>query len=86
MHLMNSASLHGKVTGEGSRAAKLAASKKTPDEIVEELYLLVYCRMPDAAEREIGRKLFAEKEIDRRRATEDLLWALLNTPEFIFKD
>lgn len=86
LHLMNSAALHGKVTGDDSRAAKLAASKKTPDEIVEELYLLVYCRMPKPSEREIGRTLFTEKETTRRQATEDLLWALLNTPEFIFKD
>jgi len=30
--------------------------------------------------------LFAEKDTSRRQAAEDLLWALLNTPEFIFKD
>ena len=32
----------------------------SPEAIVEELYLLVYSRLPDAAEREIGRQLFAE--------------------------
>ena len=34
----------------------------------------------------IGSRLFTEKETSRRQATEDLLWALLNTPEFMFKD
>jgi hypothetical protein len=42
--------------------------------------------LPDEAEREIGRRLFAEPDTTRRRATEDLLWALVNTPEFVFKD
>jgi hypothetical protein len=42
--------------------------------------------LPDEAEREIGRDVFAEPETNRRRATEDLMWALLNTPEFVFKD
>ena len=58
----------------------------TPDQIVAELYLLVYGRLPDVDEVEIGRRVFAEKDVTRRRATEDLMWALINTPEFIFKD
>ena len=28
----------------------------------------------------------AEQNPNRRQAAEDLMWALLNTPEFIFKD
>jgi hypothetical protein len=86
LHLMNSPQLHGRVTSDGGSAAKLAASMLTPDQIVEELYLLVYSRLPDDAEREVGRGLFAEEGISRRQAAEDLLWALLNTPEFSFKD
>lgn len=86
LHLMNAPQLHQKVTSDKGRAAALAASTLTPDQIVEELYLLTYGRFPDAEEREIGRRVFAEKDISRRRATEDLLWALLNTPEFMFKD
>ncbi|MFO0819584.1 MAG: DUF1549 domain-containing protein [Pirellulales bacterium] len=86
LHLMNAPQLHQKVTSDKGRAAALAASTLTPDQIVEELYLLTYGRFPDAEEREIGRRVFAEKDISRRRATEDLLWALLNTPEFMLKD
>ena len=87
LHLMNAPQLHQRVTSDNGRAAKLAADKElSPDQIVEELYLLVYSRLPDEAEREIGRQLFAEKETTRRQAAEDLLWALLNTPEFMFKD
>ena len=86
LHLMNAPQLHQRVTADSSRAAQLAASNKLPDDIVEELYLLVYSRPPEAGEREIGRELFAEKETSRRQAAEDLLWALLNTPEFMFKD
>ena len=45
-------------------------------------------RFPDAAEREFGNKLFeaASDQTGRKQAAEDLLWALLNTPEFLFKD
>ncbi|HEX5106541.1 MAG TPA: DUF1549 domain-containing protein, partial [Pirellulaceae bacterium] len=86
LHLMNAPQLHKRVTSDDSRAAQLAASQLSPDQIVEEIYLLVYSRLPDEAEREIGRGLFAESGTSRRQAAEDLMWALLNTPEFMFKD
>jgi hypothetical protein len=86
LHLMNAPNLHRKVTADSGRAAALAKSAKTPAEIVEELYLLVYSRLPSAEEKADCVKLFDEKGATRRQVTEDLLWALLNTPEFIFKD
>ena len=86
LHLMNSPGLHQKVTHDKGRAAKLAESDKTVDEIVEELYLLIYNRFPDEFERQVARGVFESQPTDRRGATEDLLWALLNTPEFVFKD
>ncbi|HEX5270420.1 MAG TPA: DUF1549 and DUF1553 domain-containing protein, partial [Gemmataceae bacterium] len=86
LHLMNAPGLQRKVTADAGRAAALAAGKKEPREIVEELYLLVYGRPPGADERADCVKLFEEKGATRRQVTEDLLWALLNTPEFIFKD
>lgn len=86
LHLMNAPQLHQRVISDGGRAAHLAASDRTPDQIIEDVYLLVYSRLPDAEEREIGRRLFAENGTSRRQATEDLMWALMNTPEFIFQD
>jgi hypothetical protein len=35
---------------------------------------------------QIGVGLYENDRIRRRQATEDLMWALLNTPEFVFKD
>jgi hypothetical protein len=86
LHLMNSPALHAKVTSDKGRAAKLAASTMTPEQIVEELYLLAYCRYPTDNEQKICLNVFARPGITRRLATEDILWALINTPEFIFKD
>jgi hypothetical protein len=86
LHLMNSPGLHRKVTSDSGRAAQLAASGKGPREIVEELYLLVYSRFPSDEEAELAMGIFEEGASQRRQATEDLLWALINTPEFIFKD
>jgi hypothetical protein len=86
LHLMNSPNLHRKVTSDAGRCASLAMSKKTSVEIVEEIYLLCYCRLPSDEEKAICLKAFEEKGTTRRQATEDLMWALINTPEFTFKD
>ena len=86
LHLMNAPGLANKITAETGRAAKLAAGKSTPAEIVEELYLLAYCRKPTAEESAACTARFAKPGATRKLATEDLLWALINTPEFAFGD
>ncbi|MCA9116203.1 MAG: DUF1549 domain-containing protein [Planctomycetaceae bacterium] len=86
LHLMNAETLYRKVTSDSGTAATLAASDKTPEQIIAELYLLAYSRDPDPEEVKIGLQVFAEEGMTRRQATEDLMWALLNTPEFVFED
>jgi len=86
LHLMNSEGVYGKVASDKGTAARLAASELTPAQIVEELYLSVYSRLPMEEELNIGVDLYDNENSDRRKATEDLLWSLLNTPEFVFKD
>jgi hypothetical protein len=86
LHLMNAPELHKKVTSNDGRAARLAGDKESPRAIVEELYLLTYSRRPTDDEQAVGVSLFEAPNADRRAAVEDLLWALLNSPEFVFKD
>jgi hypothetical protein len=86
LHLMNSPALHRKVTADDGRCAELAKGKKSPAEIADELYLLAYCRPPTDTERANAVKRFDKKGATRRSAAEDLMWALINTPEFVFND
>jgi hypothetical protein len=83
---MNAPQLHKKVVADDGRAAELAKSDRSPTQIVEELYLATYARLPTADELSATLPLFGDTPETRRRAAEDLLWALLNTPEFLFKD
>ncbi len=86
LHLMNAPALQSKITSDDGRVALLARSEKTPRELVEELYLLAYSRRPTEEEFGVGVELFQGSRASRRRAIEDLLWALVNSAEFLFKD
>ncbi len=85
LHLMNAPGVNRKITSDDGRAARLAASDRPSAEVVEELYLRAYGRPPDDDERDDAASLF-DRPGGRRRAVEDLMWALINSPEFVFED
>src|SRR6202012_2313418 len=71
LHLMNSPGVNSKIASDEETAARLAHSAKSPVEIVDELYALVYSRTPTAEERQACEKVFNAPGTTRRRATED---------------
>lgn len=85
LHLMNAPALNEKIASDQGTIAKLVASDAVPQAIVEELYLATYARLPTADELNTVLPWFADPR-GTRRAAEDLLWALINTPEFLFED
>jgi hypothetical protein len=82
LHLMNTQNLQSKLGAATGRVHQLAKSNKALAEVVDELYLAAYARFPSDEERAIA--IAAYKDDDRLRATEDLLWALINSAEFVF--
>jgi hypothetical protein len=86
LHLMNAPGLDEKLSSDSGLVARLARSDAPPRSIVEQLYLLAYSRLPTEEERSIGEAVFTEPEAGRRGAIADLLWALINSAEFVFKD
>ena len=83
---MNAPGLQKKLSADEGRVARLAKSDTTAVAIVDELYLLTYSRLPTNEEKSVAEALFLRPKSDRRSAVEDLLWALLNSAEFVFKD
>jgi hypothetical protein len=84
LHLMNSTRLAGKLSNTAGRATALAASPRPPREIVAELYLAAYARFPTDEELGVAVAAYSEPGATRQSATEDVLWALLNSAEFVF--
>jgi hypothetical protein len=81
MLLLNSQFVESKLA-RSPRLARLAARKDA--EIVEELYLAAFSRLPADAERTKALAFLAASKKSRSQAIQDLLWALLNTKEFLF--
>ena len=84
--MMNSRDLYARIQSGKGNSAEWAKSKMTPDQIVEEIYLTAYARYPSLEEKRLGRSLFEKEGADRQQVIEDLMWALLNTPEYLFKN
>jgi WD40 repeat protein len=84
LHLMNSKALQAKLSNKTGRAFRLAASTRSPDEIVTELYFATLSRPPSSEEQTLATAAFNAKDANRQTATEDVFWALLNSAEFVF--
>jgi hypothetical protein len=78
--LMNNPSVHGQI---GKLAPDLVKIKAN-DELIKQAYLRVLAREPTTLEVARVRAYFS-KVSDRREATEDLLWTLVNSAEFTTK-
>ncbi len=84
LHMMNSRTLQAKLSSAEGRVKKLSSSQMAPEEIVTELYLRALSRFPTADELKTALAAFVVPEATRQTATEDVLWALLNSAEFVF--
>ncbi|MBK8040285.1 MAG: DUF1553 domain-containing protein [Verrucomicrobiaceae bacterium] len=84
LHLMNSTKLQDMLVSSKGRVTRMAKSDAKPEQIVEELYLACFSRLPDAEEMTIATSAFTAKDATRQTALEDVLWSLLNSAEFVF--
>ncbi len=83
LHLMNGVEIDRQIRNDQGKAAKLSASSLSTDKIVEDLYLAIYSRMPSSAELGVACRLLQANGRERlRQSIEDLMWAMINSPEF----
>ena len=81
--LANSDEIENKIADGNGRVATLFKEKKPPGDAIEELYRTALGRRPTEAE--LKRTLaHVESAPDKQKAVEDVLWALLNSKEFMY--
>jgi hypothetical protein len=84
LQLINGPTINDKIRNANNRLGKLLGKKLSDVEILNELYLAALCRLP--AEGEVQANLqHVAKASDKRKAWEDVQWALINSKEFLFR-
>jgi hypothetical protein len=84
LQLINGPAVNDRLRNANNRIGKLIAAKKSDKEIVGELFLTTLSRMPTETE-ESAMLGHVSASMDRRRAWEDVHWALINSKEFLFR-
>jgi hypothetical protein len=83
LHLMNGDALNQKIAQPEGRVARLFEKKTPLPAVIDELYLTTLSRPPSAEETERARSWIG-RAASPREGAQDLLWALLNSREFLF--
>lgn len=95
LHLINSSEMKSKLAAGNGRAAILSTSPLPLEDRVRELYRVAFSREPTAEELQMAVNYLNEPIIDAkgtqlsteqslRQNFQDLIWALINTKEFLF--
>lgn len=83
--LANSDDLENKIASGNGKIATLLKEKRPAKEIIDELYLGALARFPNADELTKTHSFVESLPADQhQQALEDILWAVLNTREFMF--
>ena len=70
-------------TGGDFVIARLTAAGASPDEMIRKVYLSVFCRQPTEDELATALGYFTAVSTPEE-AAQDLMWALINSPAFLF--
>ena len=82
LHLLNGDAANDRIR-QGNVVGRMLAEGRTPGEVIDSLFVRCDGRMPTEKER-IETLVTVLDAPDRKQALEDVFWALLNSPEFIF--
>ena len=83
LHFLHGDALNKKIADPTGRLETLLKAKKTNEQILEELYLATYSRVPNQDEIDRGLRFIREAPTPRE-GLQDVLWVLLNSREFLF--
>jgi len=83
LELFNGETLQGKLKSGDGAVAQLVKSGKPNEQVLEELFLRTLARRPTAKEQSDILKVLSQTD-KREEVLQDVLWALINTKEFMF--
>jgi len=84
LHLLNSDEIQGKLSRAGARAEVLAKDMRGDEDKINELFLWTFARPATPDDMKSALEHLKKYESNKKSGYENILWALINTKEFIF--
>jgi hypothetical protein len=84
LHLLNSDEVQGKLAAANARPDLLVKDKRQDAEKLQELFLWAFAHEADAAQLQAALDHVNKNATNKKAAYENILWALINTKEFVF--
>lgn len=88
LHIANGDTINEKLKAKDNRISKLLEGEHSPEELVNEVFLLILSRAPSESEKQgilSALNEVPEGDDDQRRiVVEDIFWSLMSTREFLF--
>jgi len=85
LHLLNSTHVQKKIERSKRLSNLVKTAKSNRRTLIGTIYLSILSRYPTQAERIAAETYFKGKGIGTRNGTTDLVWALINTKEFLYR-
>jgi hypothetical protein len=82
LHLLNGETVETKVR-DGGAIKRMLEAGRTPEQIIESIYIRCLCRKPTTDERDKLIAVIAAEPVPQK-GLEDVFWAVLNSREFLF--
>ncbi len=83
LQLMNGGAINDRLSDPRGRVSGILKSQMTPPQALEEVFLSTLSRLPTAKEKAAALR-YIEESPTPKEGYEDLMWAILNSREFIF--
>jgi hypothetical protein len=85
MHMLNSSHIQNKIQTSGKLRTLINAQRGNRAALIDSLYLTILSRYPTADERTATMNYLREEKSNPAQAVNDLVWALVNTKEFLYR-
>ena len=83
MNLINGPTVANAIIDPNGRIAKLIKANEDDRTLIEEMYLATFARLPQENEYKTAVEYLAKAE-SKEEGAQDLMWALINSPAFLF--
>ncbi len=85
LHMLNSSHIQTKIDRSSRINAIVRNAKGKRPKLIGDVYLTILSRYPSQEELAVAEQYLQTKGLGLRQATSDLVWALINTTEFLYR-